>query len=300
MTLTATAHQEALSVTWSLSNRLWAGAFRRLSVAIRRRRVSIARPAGVAPEPSGLSAEAAVLLERVRAIDWYHSIDLGRGVVTPGRFDHGRHLAEYRLPTDLGGLRALDVGTWDGFWAFELERRGADVVAIDIPYRADVDLPPATRDRLARELPEEQRSEPTGRGFSVAKEALGSRVRRETLSVYDLGPDRLGTFDVTHVGDLLIHLKNPLTALERIHSVTRRYAIISETYYPELDDRGGQCVMEYMSGQRRAVWWRFGQTSMRQMLLDAGFTRVEVKNTFRVRMQREERWLHHVVFWAHV
>ena len=52
----------------------------------------------------------------------------------------------FGLPASLAGKTALDVGTADGFWAFEMERRGAArVVAIDLPRLGDCDLLPSIR-----------------------------------------------------------------------------------------------------------------------------------------------------------
>ena len=56
---------------------------------------------------------------------WYHTLELGDGVVTDGMFDHRPHMHHYPLPEDLTGKRCLDVATMDGYWAFEMERRGA-------------------------------------------------------------------------------------------------------------------------------------------------------------------------------
>ena len=57
--------------------------------------------------------------------------------------------------------------------------------------------------------------------FGLAHRALGSRVQRVERSVYELDTD-LGEFDLVFCGDLLIHLKDPVTAIQRIHSVTPR------------------------------------------------------------------------------
>ena len=73
------------------------------------------------------------LREHVAAHDWYHTIELAPGVVTPGWFDTRSVVDALPLPASLAGKRCLDVGTFDGFWAFELERRGAEeVIAIDV------------------------------------------------------------------------------------------------------------------------------------------------------------------------
>ena len=62
----------------------------------------------------------------------YHRIELAPGVFTPGVNDSGKFLALLELPRDLSGKRVLDLGTRDGYFAFEAERRGAaEVVAID-------------------------------------------------------------------------------------------------------------------------------------------------------------------------
>ncbi len=62
---------------------------------------------------------------------WYHRIEVRPGLITPGVNDSPGTLQMLQLPSDCTGMRVLDIGTRDGFFAFELERRGADVVAVD-------------------------------------------------------------------------------------------------------------------------------------------------------------------------
>ncbi len=148
---------------------------------------------------------------------WYHTIEVAPGVVTPGAVDL-RGVAARMLPADLSGLRALDVGTFDGFWAFEMERRGAQVVAVDLERVEAAEWPPASRsemERRAREWGVE-----LGRGFALAAELLGSRARRLVRNVYDLAPDAIGgPVDFAFSGAILLHLRDPVRALERIRSV---------------------------------------------------------------------------------
>ena len=112
---------------------------------------------------------------------WYHAMELGGGVETPGWFDL-RPIAD-RMPwPDVRGKRCLDVGTWDGYLAFELERRGAsEVVALDIPDHEDWDWPPDVRAQGGERLAELAGPE-KGAGFRVAREALGSSVEKVDMT----------------------------------------------------------------------------------------------------------------------
>jgi SAM-dependent methyltransferase len=146
---------------------------------------------------------------------WYHSIELTAGIVTPGVVDL-RRIAERLLPDDLTGRRALDVGTFDGFWAFEMEKRGAEVVAIDIGAIEAAEWPPRSRPSLEQHARESGIE--LGRGFSLASECLGSAVRRVVCPVYELEPEAIGgPVDLAFSGAILLHLRDPVRALERIH-----------------------------------------------------------------------------------
>ena len=160
------------------------------------------------------------LAERVAAHpSWYHTLDLGQGVVTPGWFDLRPILERMPWP-DVAGKRCLDVGPYDGQLAFELERRGAaEVIATDISDPSEWDWSLRLRSRGPDAMAAIAGPEP-GAGFELAKEALGSAVKRIEVNVYELDPRELGHFDVVVCGSLLLHLREPVRALESIRSVT--------------------------------------------------------------------------------
>lgn len=163
---------------------------------------------------------------------WYHTMELAPGVVTPGWFDLRPVLDRLPWP-DVAGKRCLDIGTWDGCLAFELERRGAkEVVATDVAGHADWDHLP--RQRAAAVAFFEQEAGEKGAGFAIAAEALGSRVQRHEINVYDLSPERVGAFDVVVCGALLLHLRNPFAALEAIAGVCTGAFLSSEQIDPRL------------------------------------------------------------------
>ena len=153
-------------------------------------------------------------------INWWHTIDLGQGNVTPGRVDQRGEERKLHLP-DLTGKTVLDIGTWDGYYAFLAEQAGAArVLAIDTWTWG------------------------TGRaGFDYAHAALGSRVEALEMDVMDLSPERVGRFDVVLFLGVLYHLRHPLLALEQVAGVVDDLLIL-ETYTCTPDQVGREKFLE--------------------------------------------------------
>lgn len=227
-------------------------------------------PLSVARTLTDDAAEA----EEIAAVTWYHTIELPGGVFTPGEFDHRPLLPHYGLPADLSGKRAIDIGTNNGYWAFEFERRGADTVAVDVDMISELDYPPGVRPTIGpRGL-----DIPVGDGFSVAHRILGSKVQKVKSNVYALDPETVGTFDFVHIADILLHLRDPLAALERVRSITRHQAYIIDHIEPDLPS--GSQLTYYDGGWAGVVWWRPSLDVLAQMVLDAGFSSVELRRVY--------------------
>jgi len=149
----------------------------------------------------------------VNALSWYHTIDLGHGIVTPGIFNTLKYVDRYGIPAGLAGRSVLDIGAYNGFFTIEAKRRGAGrVVAMD---------------RWG--LPDS----PERTGFDLAVRATGVEVEAVNGDVYELSPAVAGVFDVVFFFGVLYHLKYPLLALERIASVTRG-TLLLETHLDAL------------------------------------------------------------------
>lgn len=221
--------------------------------------------------------------EDPRLQDWYHTIELGDGLVSRALFDHRPVVDRYGLPTSLVGKTALDVGTFDGFWAFEMERRGAeDVVAIDVPTVGDFDWLPQRKASLGAVAARKSR-------FALAHAMRRSRVRRTLCSVYDLSPETIGTFDVVFCGDVLLHLFNPFQALLNIRAVTRELAVIQtsvddgiEKLHPDQPWlRFGHRSYERVLGDH-CTYWIFSTCALREMMEYAGFRTTEPQGLFTI------------------
>jgi tRNA (mo5U34)-methyltransferase len=210
--------------------------------------------------------------------DWYHSIELAPGVVTPGRVDTRGVVGRVPLPSSLAGKRCLDVGTWDGFWAFELERRGAaEVHAVDVPDPYRWDWPARARIRESYDGGKEnlEQIKRAGNGFPIAREALGSSVERHELTVYEISPDELGTFDFVFVGSLLLHLRDPVGALERIRTVASDQVVFNDCIEPVLTKLLPRTPFARLDAEDRVWWWQPNLAALHSMIEQAGFEILE-------------------------
>lgn len=228
-------------------------------------------------------ADLAALTREIEDRIWYHTIDLPGGIATPGEYDHRSTVAKVLLPTNLTGQRCLDVGTHDGFWAFEMERRGArEVLATDLAEVDDLDWPPLWRQRVQPTLDETKEAR-----FRLVSEALGSRVQRIERSVYDLDAD-LGEFDLIFCGDLLLHLKDPITAIQRIRRVCRGSAIVCN---PVKRFRlRNHLPLAQFDGIDEFQWWLLSEAALRRMMLATGYAHVEVGRRFELPARGGGRW----------
>jgi tRNA (mo5U34)-methyltransferase len=212
---------------------------------------------------------AQTLRDRVAQVEWYHTIELAPGVVTPGWFDTRAVADRVPMPASLETLRCLDVGTFDGFWAFEMEKRGAgEVVAVDLLDPSRADWPAGSTPETIEAIGKRKRR---GEGFLMAKDALGSSVQRLEMNVYDLDPSEVGEFDFVYLGSLLLHLRDPVGALMRVASVCRgRILVVDKIDLVDsiLHTRRPRASLDAVG---RPWWWKPNSAALVRMIEAAGF-----------------------------
>lgn len=212
-----------------------------------------------APVQQNPALDLATLEAEASKLHWYHCIRLADKYTTPGIVGWSAATADwekkYLFPsaTDLGGKSLLDIGTMNGFFAFEAEKRGAaPVVAIDRD-------PPGFPD--AREA------------FNLAARALGSRVRYFTRSAYDLEPSDSGTFDYVLMYGVLYHLKFPFYGLYRAAAVCREVLLL-ETHVTLKDDYEWPLMLFYPGSELNdepTNWWGPNVRCVDAMIEHLGF-----------------------------
>ena len=225
----------------------------------------------------------------------YHKYEVEPGLFTPGQFlevSPKLCLDELGVPQSLSGLRALDIGAFDGPFTFELERRGAQVTALDI-------------------------QDPDITAFNAVKKIKNSSVNYVRGSVYEASPETLGVYDIVLFAGVYYHLKNPVLAVQRVRTLLNDRGVLfiegtSATDYLaeqlsnelglprsrmrtitqildrlplsyfDFEDRiygpwevpgtrSGDCAPQLRSGQN---WWFPTTRCLEMILLDSGFCNV--------------------------
>jgi tRNA (mo5U34)-methyltransferase len=226
-------------------------------------------------------------------IIWYHSIDLGDSQITRGAKSAETLEVETQrlnLPDTLEGAHVLDIGAWDGYFSFEMERRGAaSVTALDsyswstdrpryLKYKSSVTPPEVL-------LPPDESGcwDPVGlpgrAGFDKAREALNSRVKPVVGDFMTIDLDRLGQFDIVLFLGVLYHLKDPFLALKRLRQITRDVVVI-ETGVAVLPGWSEERLWLFIEGSElggdASNWWLPTPTGLLAMCRAAGFTDLQV------------------------
>jgi len=194
-------------------------------------------------------------VERLSKLGWYHSIELPDGSVIAGHQSVEQlrtRLRQFHIPEDLTGKRVLDIGAWDGWFSFEMERRGASVVALD-----------STRQET----------------FFEARRLLDSKVEYVVEDVCRVNPRDLGQFDIVLFFGVLYHLKHPLLALEKVFELTTWMACIESLVIDDPPTNAAP-VMEFYEGTELAGgfdnWVGPNTACLMAFCRAAGFKRVEL------------------------
>ncbi|HEY8740795.1 MAG TPA: methyltransferase domain-containing protein [Candidatus Dormibacteraeota bacterium] len=220
---------------------------------------------------------------RLDELLWYHTIDVVPGATTRGWWDLRHSLDIVPFP-DVRGKRCLDIGTWDGFYAYEMERRGAaEVVAIDVADLSQLDYPPEFR-RAPGQAPGDAESQPRRAGFELLHEILNSSVTWRDINIYDLDPAVIGQFDVVVIGSLLVHLRDPVRALDAVRRVTRGQMLSMDYVHPRLNLLSRRRpLFELRATGADFQWWMASDAGLRHMLWVSGFEILESSPAYLLR-----------------
>lgn len=211
-------------------------------------------------------------VERLSKLGWYHSIELPDGSVIPGHQSVEQlrtRLRQFHVPEDLTGKRVLDIGAWDGWFSFEMERRGASVLAVDS----------ARNTRLLE-----------------AKSLLSSKIDYHIADICRLTAKDVGTFDIVLFLGVLYHLKHPLLALENVCGMCRDMACI-ESFVTDGEQNAIPSMEFYETTELRGQldnWCGPNIPCLMAFARTAGFARVQFESVLaeRAHVSAYRKWNH--------
>jgi SAM-dependent methyltransferase len=206
---------------------------------------------------------------------FYHSMTLPKRGEVAGQWDLRGRVDEYLGHVDFRGKRVLEIGPASGFLTFEMERRGAQVVCVELPPGAPFDIVPvagAAGPGLAAWQGEMLRY--MQNSFWSSHAELGSKARVHYGDPCHL-PRRLGRFDITLLASVLQHLHDPTGVLTSCAALTREAVIVTDLLAGGDGDRDITApVLELFPSLERPAtftWWSLRPAFFETLLAVLGF-----------------------------
>jgi hypothetical protein len=235
-----------------------------------------------------------IFVEDIRDCHFYHSIELpGYGLIQ-GEWDLRSGVDEYLGNFDFHGKRVLEIGTAGGFLCFEMEKRGAELIAYDLSPNDDWDIVPYDGN-----VPLEERQNrqdlirKVNNAWWFSHRLLQSKAKMVYGNIYQI-PAEIGSVQVTTFGSVLLHVRDPFLALQRSASLTNETIIVTEAtpifwrsgvFWPlRLLSRVNRRIATYMTPaldflpdpdthQPWDTWWNLSPELIRRFLKILGFTK---------------------------
>jgi O-methyltransferase len=207
---------------------------------------------------------------------FYHTMDLpGRGVIKGRDWDLRGRVHEYLGKVDFDGQRVLEIGPASGFLTFEMEKRGAEVVSVEVTADHGWDFVPYPASKLEEVFgPRRIVMQQLKNSYWFSHAAHQSKAKVYYGNVYNL-PSSLGQFDIAVMGSVLLHCRDPLGIVEQCGKMAGSL-IITDMFQPDLE---GMPVCRLAPTPQNFLWhtwWNFSTQFFAQFLAVMGFTAAEI------------------------
>ena len=203
---------------------------------------------------------------------FYHTMELpGRGVIEGRDWDLRGRVDEYLGNVDFAGQRVLEIGPASGFLTFEMEKRSADVISVEVTDDHGWDFVPYPEARLEEVFgPRRIVMQQLKNSYWFSHAALQSKARVYYGDAYNL-PAALGEFDIAVMGTVLLHCRDPLRIVEQCGKRAKSLVIV-EIFYPDLEGAAVCRMAPTPENFRWDTWWHFSTQFFIQFLAVMGFT----------------------------
>jgi Methyltransferase domain. len=206
--------------------------------------------------------------------DFYHTMEVpGHGLMT-GEWDLRGGVDDYLGKVAFAGQRVLEIGPASGFLTFEMEKRGANVVSVEVTAEHGWDFVPYPAEKLEELFgPRANRMERLKNSYWLSHAAHQFKAKVHYGDVYNL-PTALGQFDIAVMGSVLLHCRDPLRIVEQCGKMAR-LLIMTDMFHPDLE---GTPVCRLLPAPQNFLWhtwWQFSTQFFTQFLAVMGFTTAE-------------------------
>ena len=218
---------------------------------------------------------------------FYHTMEIPTHGLVHGEWDLRGAEATYLGNVNFQGKRVLEIGTASGFLCFAMEQRGAEVVAYDLSVEQGWDIVPYAGYDVAKHIEETKKHlHRLNNGFWFAHRAFNSKAKVVYGAVYDI-PDDIGQFDVCTFGSILLHLRDPFLALQRVTAHVSDTVIVTDV----IPKARGRIIswVEFLTRSRLVrfvpqasrlrpldTWWHLSPTVVGEFLHILGFPHQKV------------------------
>ena len=202
---------------------------------------------------------------------FYHTMEVpGHGVMN-GEWDLRGGVDDYLGKVAFAGQRVLEIGPASGFLTFEMEKRGADVVSVEVTAEHGWDFVPYPAQELEEVFgPRAIVMERLKNSYWFSHAAHRSKAKVYYGDVYNL-PAALGQFDIAVMGSVLLHCRDPLRIVEQCSKMARSL-IITDMFHPDLEGTPVCSLAPAPQNFLWHTWWHFSTQFFIQFLAVMGFT----------------------------
>jgi len=207
---------------------------------------------------------------------FYHTVELpGHGVIKGRDWDLRQGVDEYLGNVSFAGQRVLEIGPASGFLTFEMEKRGADVVSVEVTAEHGWDFVPYPASKLEEIFgPRQIVMQQLKNSYWFSHATLQSKARVYYGDAYNL-PASLGQFDIAVLGSVLLHCRDPLRIVEQCGK-SARTLIIVDMFHPDLEGAPVCRLAPTPQNFLWHTWWHFSTQFFTQFLAVMGFGSSEV------------------------
>jgi 2-polyprenyl-3-methyl-5-hydroxy-6-metoxy-1,4-benzoquinol methylase len=241
--------------------------------------------------------------KRIKSLDdcaFYHTMELPEFGTVQGEWDLRGNESAYIGNVEVRGKRVLEIGTASGHLCFSMEKMGAQMVAFDLSDKSEWDIVPYANSDHRRHVDErKEHIRQLNNGYWLAHRLYKSQARVAYGTVYEL-PEDIGEFDICTFGSILLHLRDPFLALQRVLSHVKESVVVTDIA-PKTKGKiiAGNPIAIFLPRAEKSTpieaWWRIPPRLVAEFLQILGFIQIEISYHEQLYRNKERITLYTIV-----